>query len=88
MDEIGSILRRTGPAPISGSHLVALKISGGASSESIPTGDSHKGYFGLASAWGVVSVVAILANALKRLVPVALQPFTVCMRAPGQNKGC
>ncbi|CAN0474282.1 unnamed protein product, partial [Hapterophycus canaliculatus] len=32
--------------------------------------------FGLASAWGVVSVVFILMNAVKRLAPIALQPFS------------
>lgn len=32
--------------------------------------------FGLRSTWGVVSVLYILVNAIKRLAPIALQPFS------------
>lgn len=49
----------------------ALLVSGGAVAASpAPSG------FGLASAWGVVSVVYIVMKGLKKLVPIALQPFS------------
>ena len=56
-----------------------LFVSGGAASattsKTAAAGGGQAG-FGLASAWGVVSVVYILMNAVKRLMPIALQPFS------------
>jgi hypothetical protein len=34
-----------------------------------------KGGFTWASAWGILGVLAVLGNALKRLLPIALEPF-------------
>lgn len=51
----------------------ALRVSGGAA-QPAPGGAGQSG-FGLRSAWGVLSVVFILMNALKRLAPIAAQPF-------------
>jgi len=52
---------------------MSLELSGGA------TGDTKgaKGSFvgGLASAWGVLGVMYILASPIKRLLPIAVQPF-------------
>lgn len=57
----------------------ALLVSGGAAaaktSETAAAAGGPAG-FGLASAWGVVSVVYILMNAVKRLAPIAMQPFS------------
>lgn len=52
----------------------ALLLSGGAVQSSAAVGVTRSG-FGLWSAWGVVSVVFILMNAIKRLAPIALHPF-------------
>lgn len=50
----------------------ALRVNGGATPLAVST---QKSKFGLASTWGVLSVLAILANAVKRLAPIAMQPF-------------
>jgi len=52
---------------------MSLQLSGGASES---TGAS-KGSFvgGLASAWGALGVMYILASPIKRLLPIAIQPF-------------
>lgn len=56
----------------------ALLVSGGAAAKTTETAAGAGGAagFGLASAWGVVSVVYILVNAVKRLAPIAVQPFS------------
>ncbi|CAM9460000.1 unnamed protein product [Chrysoparadoxa australica] len=51
----------------------ALMAKGGATAD----GAGEKGRkIGLASAWGVLSVLAILANAIRRLAPIAAQPLS------------
>jgi hypothetical protein len=58
----------------------ALSMSGGSVTPPSSAAASSRTKFGLASAWGVLSVLAILGNAVKRLAPIALQPFKVhCM---------
>ncbi|CAN0506891.1 unnamed protein product, partial [Scytosiphon promiscuus] len=54
----------------------AIFVSGGGATSPAAAGEGQAAGFGLASAWGVVSVVFILMNAVKRLAPIALQPFT------------
>lgn len=46
------------------------KVTGGA------TTTSAKKPFSLSALWGVVGVVAVLGNAIRRLLPIALEPFT------------
>ncbi|KAG5188170.1 hypothetical protein JKP88DRAFT_353481 [Tribonema minus] len=54
----------------------ALRMSGGAAADdNTVASTSGRSSFGLASAWGVLSVLAILGNAVKRLAPIAMQPF-------------
>ncbi|KAG5181885.1 hypothetical protein JKP88DRAFT_204036 [Tribonema minus] len=58
----------------------ALRLSGGGigrgkSVAPPPPSAPARSSFGFASAWGVLSVLSILAGALRRLVPIALQPF-------------
>ncbi|CAM9575375.1 unnamed protein product, partial [Ectocarpus fasciculatus] len=55
----------------------ALFVTGGAAGAgAAAAGEGEPAGFGLASAWGVVSVVFILMNAVKRLAPIAMQPFS------------
>ncbi|CAM9762738.1 unnamed protein product [Discosporangium mesarthrocarpum] len=49
----------------------ALAVSGGGSAPSM----SSESGFGVASTWGVLCVISILLNAVKRLAPIALEPF-------------
>ena len=42
--------------------------------------------FGLRSAWGVASVLFILVNAIKRLAPIALQPFSRVSALPRSRR--
>jgi hypothetical protein len=49
------------------------KITGGATGAA---GASTKQPFSLATLWGVVGVVAVLSNAIRRLLPIALEPFS------------
>jgi len=51
-------------------HLKSMSIYGG--STSIKSNSN----FGIASLWGVVGVCAVVFNAVKRLLPVALEPFS------------
>ncbi|CAM9385514.1 unnamed protein product [Ectocarpus sp. 6 AP-2014] len=53
----------------------ALFVTGGGAGAGA-AGKGEPAGFGVASAWGVVSVVFILMNAVKRLAPIALQPFS------------
>lgn len=58
----------------------ALLVSGGGvgSTVTVATGNGEgPSGFGLRSTWGVVSVLYILVNAIKRLAPIALQPFSM-----------
>ncbi|EWM27568.1 hypothetical protein Naga_100015g35 [Nannochloropsis gaditana] len=48
------------------------KITGGAA-PAVET--SQKQSFSLSALWGVVGVVAMLSNAIRRLLPIALEPF-------------
>jgi hypothetical protein len=47
------------------------KVSGGAAA----AGASKQPSFSLAALWGVLGVVAVLGNAIRRLFPIALEPF-------------
>lgn len=49
------------------------KVSGGARAGS--SGSSTPSAFSFAALWGVLGVVAVLGNAIRRLLPVALEPF-------------
>ncbi|GAB5032434.1 Hypothetical protein NocV09_00901270 [Nannochloropsis oceanica] len=49
------------------------KITGGATGAA-DTGS--KQHFSLSTLWGVVGVVAVLSNAIRRLLPIALEPFS------------
>ena len=49
------------------------KITGGATTTA---GTGTKQPFSLATLWGVVGVVAVLSNAIRRLLPIALEPFS------------
>ncbi|CAN0031213.1 unnamed protein product, partial [Laminaria digitata] len=51
-------------------------VVGGAAAAAATGGGGGQAGFGLGSAWGVLSVVFILMNAVKRLAPIALQPFS------------
>ncbi|CAN0500388.1 unnamed protein product, partial [Ectocarpus sp. 12 AP-2014] len=53
----------------------ALFVTGGGAGAGA-AGKGEPAGFGVASAWGVVSVVFILMNAVKRLAPIAMQPFS------------
>jgi len=54
------------------------KVSGGASAAT-----TTKAPFSLAALWGVLGVVAVLGNAIRRLLPIALEPFGKAAGAAG-----
>ncbi len=54
------------------------KVSGGASATT-----TTKTPFSLAALWGVLGVVAVLGNAIRRLLPIALEPFGKAAGAAG-----
>lgn len=73
-----------GSAPVAGASIElgssprvekALFVSGGAAQAGTVEANGPSG-FGLASAWGVVSIVYILMKAISRLAPIAFQPFS------------
>lgn len=69
----------------------ALLVSGGGGAAAKPSETAAAGGpagFGLASAWGVVSVVYILVNAVKRLAPIAVQPFSRVRQAEDLYGSC
>lgn len=51
-----------------------VHLSGGSMKSTLALG-ADQSRFGLGSTWGVLSVIFILMNAVKRLAPIALQPF-------------
>lgn len=54
------------------------KVSGGAAA-----GAGAKQSFSLAALWGVLGVVCVLGNAIRRLLPIALEPFGKAAGAAG-----
>lgn len=67
--------------------LVSGGAAGGAPSASVDAAAAGPSGFGFGSAWGVVSVVFILMNAVKRLAPIALQPFSRVREGGGGGGG-
>lgn len=74
-----------GAASSGGTAAPAVGAAAGTGAAAATGGGGQAG-FGLGSAWGVVSVVFILMNAVKRLTPIALQPFSRVSRQ-GEREG-